>query len=138
MNEILEKVKNLDIQQLTSLKEEIDKFIKEKQNNDKTYVFEASLEGNTYRGAVYVAKLELKGGKINREFKKLTRTFIDNYKYILEGKFTAKENEVLEYQYRISASGKTKYRKYFIVENGELKEISGDLNDIREILKNQK
>jgi sulfur transfer protein SufE len=79
MNEILEKVKNLDIQQLTSLKEEIDKFIKEKQNDDKTYVFEASLEGNTYRGAVYVAKLELKDGKINREFKKLTRTFIDKY-----------------------------------------------------------
>ena len=91
VQEIIEGVKTENLKDLIrALQEEVDK------RENKTKEFEYEFEGTgRKRSQPYVARLVMKGGKLEREFKKLFRKW-EGKDIHVHGKYTAVAGQIIE------------------------------------------
>jgi|YNPMSStandDraft_2_1061718.scaffolds.fasta_scaffold00223_2 hypothetical protein len=112
-----EYLEGLTIEELENIKNLILETIRKKREVNREYEFQFEATNDPRKGIPYVAKLTYKDGKINREFYNLPKTHGKNL-VTVQGKFTAKENDIVEI--RKGGSWKNDYRYWYLVRNGEL------------------
>ena len=114
--EMLKEMEIEDLEELAQkIREEIERKKREKKKEFEFY-FEAS--ANTQkRKNPYIARIFIKNGEVEREFKELERTY-GKKEVTVYGHYTAKAGDIIEK--REGGSWKNEYRYwYLITQNGE-------------------
>ena len=120
--EILEGVKTENLKDLIRiLQEEVDK----RENRTKEYEFEFEGTGRK-RTQPYVARIIIKNGRIEREFKKLFRQWQGKDVYVY-GKYTASVGQIIEK--RLNDNDERYW--YLICEDGSEREVA-NYHDLKE------
>ena len=114
----MENLQNLTVEELETLRINIDNLIKEKTKSSEIYTFDFDETSDPRKATPYVATLVgIAENKFVREFKDLDRTR-GRGEITVSGEYTAKEGEIVEIQ--TGGSWKNTYRNLHIVRNGEL------------------
>ena len=115
VQEIIAEVKTENLKDLIRfLQEEVDK----RENKKKEFEYEFEGRGNR-RSQPYVARLIVKNGKLEREFKKLFREWERKEVYVY-GKYTASPGDIIEKR----LNGEDERYWYLILEDGSEKKVA--------------
>ena len=115
VQEIIAGVKTENLKDLIRvLQEEVDR--REDKRKEFTYEFEGR---GKRRSQPYVARLVMKGGKLERQFKKLFREYQGKEIYVY-GKYTASPGDIIEKR----LNGEDERYWYLILENGSEKKVA--------------
>jgi len=135
MKKIKEQIKELGIEELKELKNFVNTLIEEKKEG-KVFRLETINNFDARKhGHAYVAKLCVdENGKVDRKFFNMQDRIYDSKRkyYQATWEIELKEGDIIEARLD-DGSWKNDYRNWFIVENGELKEISQ--KEARELLR---
>ena len=114
VKENLERMSEGELKELAQLvKEELER--RKKANAEEfEFYFEASVDTRKRKNP-YVARLFMKNGKIEREFKNLERTY-GRKEVLVYGNYTAKAGDIIEK--RFGGSWKNEYRHWYLITNG--------------------
>ena len=126
--EMLKEMEIEDLEELAQkIREEIEKRKRERKKEFEFY-FEASADTRKRKNP-YVARIYIKNGTIEREFKELERTY-GKKEVTVYGHYTAKVGDVIEK--REGGSWKNEYRYwYLILEDGSEKKVAS-IDDAKE------
>ena len=106
---------------LEVIREELERRKKEKNKKEFEFYFEAT-ENTAKRKNPYVARLFIKNGKLEREFKNLQRTY-GKGEVTVYGNYTAAIGDIIEKRH--GGSWKNEYRYWYLVtENGQEIEVA--------------
>ena len=119
-----EMLKEMELEDLMELQEKIREEIEKRKRERKKefeFYFEASADTRKRKNP-YVARIYIKNGTIEREFKELERTY-GKKEVNVYGSYTAKAGDVIEK--REGGSWKNEYRYwYLILEDGSEKKVA--------------
>jgi len=119
-----EELKEMTIEELEELKAKIIEEINRRKAAKRVFVLETPKSFDPRKqGHAYVCFLKYEGGKFEREFIPPSLKVWDtkHKTYIAKWEFEASEGDIIEA--RLSASWRNDYRRYYVVEKGELVEI---------------